>query len=139
MLQQRQKEVISLGSFHQPRFCLRRVRQESATLRHGRYVLPPSGLLHLEGEAVGALTYCGISLMCADLYLVKGAVILAAAVVLAIVDSTADVLVCIFSSHISHSFHYQKYGISRRDDIICTISADIQKAKINMVDTNAFL
>ena len=37
--------------------------------------------------------------MCAYLDLVEGAVFLAAAVVLAVVNSTADVLVCKFSSH----------------------------------------
>ena len=36
--------------------------------------------------------------------LVEGAVITAAAVVLAVVDSTADVLVCKFSSHFYSSF-----------------------------------
>ena len=58
-----------------------------------------SGLLHLEGQAVRALTYSGVSLVSSDLDLVKRAVILAAAVVLAVVDSAADVLVCKFSSH----------------------------------------
>ena len=63
-------------------------------------IISLSGLLHLEREAVRALTYCGVSLMCADLDFVEGAVILAAAVMLAVVDCTANVLVCKFSSHI---------------------------------------
>lgn len=58
--------------------------------------------LCLEREAVGALYDSGICLVSADLYLVKRAVITAAAVVFAIVDSTADVLVCKFASHIQN-------------------------------------
>lgn len=38
--------------------------------------------------------------MCADLYLVERAIIAAAAVISAVVDSAADVLVCKFASHI---------------------------------------
>lgn len=63
-----------------------------------------SALLHLKGKAVGALADCGVSLMCADFDFVKRAIVAAAAVMFAVVDSTADVLVCVFSSHFYSSF-----------------------------------
>ena len=49
--------------------------------------------------------------MCADFDLVERAVVLAAAVVLAVVDSTADVLVCKFSTHLGKpTFRYRRRG-----------------------------
>ena len=53
-------------------------------------------------QAVCALYYSGVSLMSTYLDLVKRAVVTAAAVVFAIVDRTADVLVCKFASHIKN-------------------------------------
>ena len=64
--------------------------------------------LHLEREAVCALTYGGVCLVRADFDLVEGAIVLAAAVVLTVLDSTADVLVCKFSSHFYSSFLFCK-------------------------------
>lgn len=55
--------------------------------------------LSFERQAVCALTYCGVALVCAYLDFVERAVVIAAAVMLAVVDCTADVLVCKFSSH----------------------------------------
>lgn len=62
------------------------------------YTVSDAGLC-LEWKTVGALYNGGIRLVSSDLDLVKRAEILAAAVVLAVVDSTSDVLVCVFSSH----------------------------------------
>ena len=55
--------------------------------------------LSLERKAVGALSLCGISFVSSYLNLVERAVIFARAVMLAVVDSTADVFVCKFGSH----------------------------------------
>ena len=57
------------------------------------------GGLSLEREAVRALNDGGICLVSADLDFVERAEVLAAAVVLAVVNCTADVLVCEFGSH----------------------------------------
>ena len=103
-----QKEVILLIV---PSICRRQVRPASAILHQEKCVRRSSGLLHLEGQAVSALTYGGISFVSSYLYLVMGAVILAAAVVLAVVDSTANMLVCKFSSHYDHSFLIEKCGL----------------------------
>lgn len=65
--------------------------------RHRRILL--NACLSLEGKTVNALASSRVSLVCADFYLVKRAVVFGAAVMLAVVDCTADVLVCKFSSH----------------------------------------
>ena len=57
------------------------------------------GGLSLEREAVRALNYGRICLVSADLDFVERAEVLAAAVMLAVVNCTADVLVCEFGSH----------------------------------------
>lgn len=57
------------------------------------------GGLSLEREAVRALNDGGICLVSADLDFVERAEVLAAAVMLAVVNCTADVLVCEFGSH----------------------------------------
>ena len=55
--------------------------------------------LCLKREAVGALYNGRIGLVSAHLNLVERAVVLAAAVMLAVVNGAANVLVCKFSSH----------------------------------------
>lgn len=62
--------------------------------------------LSLKREAVGARYFSRVSLVSTDLDLVERAVIIAAAVMFAVVDSTADVLVCKFSSHNNTSFRF---------------------------------
>ena len=57
-----------------------------------------SGLC-LERKAVGALNDSGVGLMCADLNLVERAVVIAAAMMLAVVNSAADMMVSKFSTH----------------------------------------
>ena len=57
------------------------------------------GGLSLEREAVRALNDGRICLVSADLDFVERAEVLAAAVVLTVVNCTADVLVCEFGSH----------------------------------------
>ena len=57
------------------------------------------GGLSLEREAVRALNNGGVCLVSADLDFVERAEVLAAAVMLAVVNCTADVLVCEFGSH----------------------------------------
>ena len=55
--------------------------------------------LHLKGKAVCALNFGRISLVSADFNLVERAEILAAAVMFAVLDCAANVLVCVFGSH----------------------------------------
>ena len=67
--------------------------------------------LSLKGHTVGALAYGGVSLVRANLDFVERAVIVAAAVVLAVADGAADVLVCKFSTHLRKpTFHYRRRG-----------------------------
>ena len=61
----------------------------------------------------------GVRLVSAYLDLVERAVITAAAVVFAVVDRTADVLVCKFASHIKNFLSNSKYGGCR--DIIMSV------------------
>lgn len=63
------------------------------------YYPKSDGGLSLEREAVRALNDGRICLVSADLDFVERAEVLAAAVVLAVVNCTADVLVCEFGSH----------------------------------------
>ena len=131
-----QKEVILLIV---PSICRRRVRPASAILHHEKCVRRSSGLLHLEGQAVCALTYGRISFVSSYLYLVEGAVILAAAVMLAVVDSTADMLVCKFSSHYDHSFLIEKTRSCCRTYIICGMRSYIPAEIFYMLDSLVFL
>lgn len=67
--------------------------------------------LGLKGHTVGALAYSGVSLVRADLDFVERAVVVAAAVVLAVADGAADVLVCKFSTHLRKpTFRYRRRG-----------------------------
>ena len=77
--------------------------------------------------------------MCADFDLVERAVVLAAAVVLAVVDRTADMLVCKFSSHYDHSFLIEKVRSCCRTYIICGGRSDIPAVIFYMVDSAVFL
>ena len=111
----------------------------SAILHHEKCVRRSSGLLHLEGQAVCALTYGRIRFVSSYLYLVEGAVILAAAVMLAVVDSTADMLVCKFSSHYDHSFLIEKTRSCCRTYIICGMHSYIPAEIFYMLDSLVFL
>ena len=79
------------------------------------------GGLSLEREAVRALNNGRICLVSADLDFVERAVFLAAAVVLAVVDCAADVLVCKFSSHDNIPFSKEQitatFGLHRQPQL----------------------
>lgn len=67
--------------------------------------------LSLKGHTVGALAHCGVSLVRAYLDFVERAVVVAAAVMLAVADRAADVLVCKFSTHLGKpTFRYRRRG-----------------------------
>ena len=67
--------------------------------------------LGLKGHTVGALAYSGVSLVRADLDFVERAVVVTAAVVLAVADGAANVLVCKFSTHLGKpTFRYRRRG-----------------------------
>ena len=82
-------------------YCLNKKSPSERKTRTVLRILPDylKSALHLEREAVGALNNGGVCFVSADFNLVERAEILAAAVMFAVVDCTANVLVCVFGSH----------------------------------------
>lgn len=81
--------------------CLNKKSPSERKTRTVLRILPDylKSALHLEREAVCALNNGGVCFVSADFNLVERAEILAAAVMFAVVDSAANVLVCVFGSH----------------------------------------
>lgn len=92
----------------------------------------------LKAETVCALRLCGVALVSADLDSVKRAVVVAAAVILAVLHCTSDMLVSKFRTHVRSSFQIRKLmrqpvcSVCRKN-IIRILLSFIREIQINFI------